>query len=99
MKSLLRSLCFLAVAVTAAAQTDRGTLTGVVTDPTGAVVPNAVIQAKNSETGAAFEGGTSATGNYTISVPRGTYELDVTITGFKKYVRQNLEISVASTTR
>ncbi|HEY2846069.1 MAG TPA: carboxypeptidase-like regulatory domain-containing protein [Bryobacteraceae bacterium] len=76
-----------------------GTLTGVITDPTGAVVPNASIEVKNSETGAVYRGGTSATGNYTIPVPQGTYELTATITGFKRYVRQNLEVSVASTVR
>src|SRR6185436_4414094 len=99
MKTLLRSLSVIALAVTAFAQTDRGTLTGVITDPTGAVVPNAAIEVKNSESGAVFQGGTSATGNYTFSLPRGTYELSVTVAGFKKYTRQNLEVPVATTVR
>ena len=99
MEALLRSLCLVLVALTALGQTDRGTLTGVISDPTGAVVANASIEAKNSETDAVFQGGTSATGNYTFSLPRGTYELTVTVSGFKKYVRQNLEVSVATTVR
>ena len=40
---------FLICAVAAFAQGDRGTITGTVTDPTGAVVPNANIQITNSE--------------------------------------------------
>ncbi len=99
MKTLLRSLCLVLVAFTAFAQSDRGTLTGVISDPTGAVVPNAGIEVKNSENGAVYSGGTSNTGNYVISVPRGTYELSVTVQGFKKYVRQNLEVPVATTVR
>ena len=99
MKPLLRSLCIVFVALAAFAQTDRGTLTGVISDPTGAVVPNVMIEVKNSETGAVFQGGTSATGNYTFSLPRGTYELTATVSGFKKYVRQNLEVPVATAVR
>src|ERR1051326_9063267 len=99
MKIPLRSLCIFVVALSALAQSDRGTLTGVITDPTGAVVPNASIEVKNSDTGAVFQGGTSATGNYTFALPRGTYEMSASVTGFKKYVRQNLEIPVATTVR
>ena len=100
MKTLLRSLCLLiSAAIIMYGQSDRGSLTGVITDPTGAVVPNASIEVKNSETGAVFPGGTSNTGNYVISLPRGVYELTVTLQGFKKYVRQNLEVPVATTVR
>src|SRR6185295_2577741 len=91
-------LLFLAASI-AFAQTGGGTLTGVISDPTGAVVPNASIEVKNSETGAVFQGGTSATGNYTFQLPRGTYELSVTVAGFKKYTRQNLELPVATSVR
>jgi hypothetical protein len=99
MRTLSVFLCLSILARTMSGQTDRGTLTGVITDPTGAVIPNAAISVKNSETGAVFEGGTSATGNYTFALPRGTYEMTATVTGFKKYVRQNLEIPVATTVR
>ena len=33
------------------AQSDRGTITGTVTDPAGAMIPNAAIEAKNTQTG------------------------------------------------
>src|SRR5580698_9184626 len=82
------------------AQSDRATITGTVTDPAGAVVANAPIQAKNVETGVVYPGATSSTGNYTIAqLPVGTYEISVSVPGFKKYVRENLTVQVAQVLR
>src|ERR1700674_847182 len=87
-------------ALTALAQSDRGTITGTISDPAGALVPAAPVQARNVETGALYEAASSATGNYTLAqLPTGNYELSVTVTGFKKYVRQNLVLPVAQTLR
>src|SRR5579884_79857 len=87
-------------AVFSFAQSDRGTITGTVSDPAGAVVPNAPIEAKNVETGAVYQAATTSTGNYTLAqLPVGSYELDVNVPGFKKYVRQGLTIQVAQTLR
>jgi hypothetical protein len=81
-------------------QSDRGTITGTVSDPAGAVVANAAIQAKQLETGAVYQAATSGTGNYTLSqLPTGTYELTVNVPGFKRFVRQNLVLPVAQTLR
>jgi hypothetical protein len=91
--------CFFVLVLAAFAQTDRGTITGTISDPAGAVVPNAKIEVKNSQTGAVFAGGTSATGNYVVSVPAGIYELSVTVAGFKKFVRANLQVIAATDTR
>ncbi len=80
-------------ALVAFAQTNLGTITGTITDPAGAVVPNAPVEAKNSATGAVYPAASSATGNYTISqLPLGTYELSVTVPGFKKYVRTGITV-------
>jgi Carboxypeptidase regulatory-like domain len=77
----------------ALAQTDRGTLTGVITDPAGAVVANAAIELRGVETGMVYPAVTSATGNYTFSqLPVGTYELTVAIPGFKKLTRGNIRV-------
>ena len=82
------------------AQGDRGTITGTVADPAGAVIANAAIEVRNSETGAVYPTATTATGNYTIAqVPTGTYEMSVTAPGFKKYVRQNIVVEVAQVVR
>lgn len=88
------------LAATMFAQGDRGTITGAISDQTGAVVASAPIQARHIETGAVFPGASSATGNYTLSqLPVGTYELTVTAPGFKKYVRSNILIQAAQTAR
>lgn len=82
------------------AQSDRGTITGTVSDPAGAVVANAAIEARNTETGAVYPVATTATGNYTIpGLPAGTYEVTVTVPGFKKLVRPGLIVQAAQTIR
>ena len=66
----------LLVASAAFAQTDRGTITGAVLDPTGAVVSGASVVVKNTETAGVFTASSTNTGNYTLaSLPAGTYEL------------------------
>jgi hypothetical protein len=87
-------------AVGAFAQGDRGTITGTVTDPTGAVVPNASIQVTNTDTSAVYKVGTTNTGNYTLAnLPVGTYELTVDAAGFKKFNRPGLVVQVSETIR
>ncbi|MBV9769354.1 MAG: TonB-dependent receptor, partial [Bryobacterales bacterium] len=91
---------YLICTLVAFAQGDRGTITGTVTDPTSAVVPNANIQVTNSETSAVYKIGTSNTGNYTLAnLPVGMYVLEVDAPGFKKYERPGLVVQVAETIR
>jgi len=89
------------VAVPAAfAQTDRGTITGTVSDATGAVIPGASIEAKNVRTGAVYTAGSSETGNFTLpQLPAGTYEVSVLLPGFKKFVRPGITVQVAQVVR
>ncbi|MEO8098173.1 MAG: TonB-dependent receptor [Acidobacteriota bacterium] len=91
--------CLLFSALTLFAQTDRSTITGTVVDPAGAVIPNAAIDVRNPANGAVFTVGTSATGNYVVSVPAGTYDLSVTVTGFKKYTRTGILVNAATSVR
>src|SRR5579863_2580946 len=91
-------LCAFVFALAAFAQS-TGTITGTIEDPAGAVVPGAPVEVKNMDTGEVYKGGASNTGNFVIPVPVGKYELSVTVTGFKKYVRQNLEVLTATDTR
>src|SRR5579862_3660358 len=100
MRSIHVGVCLLLAALGAAAQSDRGTITGTVTDPAGAVIAGAPVEARNAQTGAVYQAATSNTGNYTVAqLPAGTYELTVTVPGFKKYTRQNLDIEVAQIAR
>jgi outer membrane receptor protein involved in Fe transport len=81
-------------------QSDRGTITGTITDPASAVVAGANIEAKNTETGAVFRTTSTETGNYTLAqVPVGTYTMNVSVTGFKTFVRENIAVQVAQTLR
>src|SRR6516165_210410 len=82
------------------AQSDRGTITGTISDPAGAVVASATVEARNDATGAVFQVASTNTGNYTLSqLPAGDYAMTVTVPGFKKFVRQNITVSVAGTVR
>jgi len=101
MKALLRSLCVLIVVSLAVfAQSDRGSITGTIGDPSGAVVAAAKIEAKNVGNGSVYTAGSSATGNYVLpQLPTGNYELTVTVTGFKKYVKENILVPVEQTVR
>ena len=82
------------------AQNDRGTITGEVKDPGGAVVPNATVIAKNAGTGAESKTTTTSTGNYTIpSLIAGNYILTVEVKGFKKVQQQNIDVQVSMTNR
>src|ERR1700723_1107952 len=96
------SLALAAVCLTVAsafAQSNQGTITGTISDPAAAVVPSAQLEVKNSATGVVYRGGTSATGNYVLSVPAGTYEISVTAPGFKNFVESNVQVIVATDTR
>ena len=73
------------------AQSTLGTITGLVTDSTGAVVPSALVVATNSATGTKAQTTTSSTGNYVIpSLPVGPYVVSVSFTGFKSYSRTGI---------
>ena len=92
--------CLFLQAAAALAQSDRGTITGTISDPAGAVVAGAPVEAKNTETGAVSSVGSASTGNYKLAqLPAGAYEMAVTVPGFKKYVRKDIVVQVAQTLR
>ena len=98
--SAVSLLCLLALCAGLSAQTDRGTITGTILDPAGAVVPSASIAARNVATNETYNAGTTGTGNYTLAnLPAGAYELTVNAPGFKKYVRPTVTVQVAETSR
>lgn len=77
----------------ATAQETRSTLTGLVTDTTGAIVPHANITVRNQDTGALSTVQSNGVGAYTIPfIMPGIYEVRVEITGFKTYVHSGLEL-------
>ena len=89
---------FLATAKDAAAQVDEGSITGTVTDATGADVPNAALSLLNTDVGLTLKGTTDGKGGYTFTPLRiGHYTLSVTAPGFAKTTQQNITVNVAQT--
>lgn len=81
--------------VLAFSQTDSGTVSGFVSDPSGAAVAAAAVTLRNPATGATYRAQSSETGNYVIAaVVPGTYELAVEAAGFARSVRTNLAVNV-----
>lgn len=94
------ALCLLLAAALLPGQSDRGTITGTVTDPAGAVVPSAAVLASHTESGAKYEAVTTPTGNYTIAqVPAGTYDISVQLAGFSRYLQRGVRIFATQTAR
>ncbi|HYE16530.1 MAG TPA: TonB-dependent receptor [Pyrinomonadaceae bacterium] len=76
--------CVAAFALQAAAQSNRGTILGVVRDPNGAVVKDAKVTATNVATGEAREATTDDEGNYSIpALEPGNYTLRIEAAGFQ----------------
>src|SRR5437867_1108597 len=90
------TLCVLALG-TAVAQERWGKILGSVTDPTGAVVPEAKIRATSATLPQALETTTDTLGNYVLPVvPIGTYTVEVSKTGFQTTRQTNLEVTLGS---
>ncbi|MBV9397174.1 MAG: TonB-dependent receptor [Bryobacterales bacterium] len=100
MRYVVRLTCLCALAGGAFGQGDRGTITGTVTDPSGAVVAGAKVRAENAATHNAIETVTTETGNFTLAqVPVGSWDVAVEAAGFKKFTSVNNIIEVAQTIR
>jgi len=77
------------------AQLAGATLTGVVTDKSGAVVGGATIQIKNLDNGQVREVSSNASGLYSApNLPPGPYEVKVTASGFTSAVQKGIELNV-----
>lgn len=75
-----------------------GQITGVVTDPSGAAVPNASITVAGSALMGPRTTTTHTDGTYLIAeLPPGTYDLTVAVSGFKTYAQKGVVITVGFT--
>ncbi len=78
------------------AQGSKATVEGVVTDPSGAVVPGVQIIIRNTATGTIARSETSSVGLYIIpNLEPGSYVLTAEVKGFKKYERKDIVLQVA----
>jgi hypothetical protein len=77
------------------AQVVGGTISGVVTDPSGAVIPGVQVIVHNQDTGTERIILTSGSGNYTApSIPVGTYKVTASMSGFAPYLRDHLSLTI-----
>jgi hypothetical protein len=86
--------------ICARAQLNQGGLVGHVTDPTGASVPNAEIVVRNLDTGITLTNRSSDVGGYRFpAIPLGTYDVSVTMAGFKTahYSRVVIQLNTITT--
>ncbi|HTV05618.1 MAG TPA: TonB-dependent receptor [Acidobacteriaceae bacterium] len=99
-KAVLAFLVLIAVFSPTAlfAQLDTGGITGTVTDPTGAVVPGAMITLTNTGTNVSQKMQTTSTGTYSFTGVRpGTYTLQADAQGFQTFIDDGLLIHVQRT--
>src|ERR1700760_1094504 len=96
----LAALALLNFNVPGRAQSDRGSITGAVTDGAGSSLPGASVTATNEGTGAQNHTVTTGAGEYTIpELPAGVYSLTVESPGFTKLVHSGITVSVNLTIR
>src|SRR5216683_2321794 len=75
-------------------------ITGIVTDPSGAPISAAAVTAKNLETGAVRSTATDDAGRYLVlSLAVGQYEVRVTKAGFKEAVRSGIQLAIGQEAR
>ena len=79
----------------AMAQGDTGTISGNVTDQSGAAIPGVAITIKNVETGISRNLVTNEVGRYdAVALPAGTYEVTGSLAGFNTVVRSGFVLAV-----
>ena len=108
--AIVFALSAFAFACTALAQSNAGTVTGTVTDTTGALLPGATVQISNSVSGYSRNTTTDAGGHFQfVNVPMNPYQLGVSASGFQAKtvpvviksaiaVSTNIQLAVGSST-
>lgn len=78
----------------------NSTVTGIVTDATGAVVSGANIQLTDPATGIARDAVSDASGLYAIAgLNAGRYTMEVKASGFEKYTKKDIVVNISATFR
>src|SRR5579862_4853633 len=103
MRSIFRGWAYCAVLLVIVsgaalqAQTVHGSIAGVVTDSSGAALPNAKVSLLNNRTGAAYSGTTTSVGVYRFEdVALGEYTITVGADGFKTSITQNVLVQIGT---
>ena len=97
---LLLLLVLSAALPSAVAQENTASITGTVTDDTGASIKGATITAKDVERGTSLVTKTNDSGAYNLPrVPVGTYEVSISAQGFQTTVQKNVTLILNQTAR
>ena len=90
-------LLILCVTTFALAQSTDATISGVVVDPAGKVIPDATIEILNEETDVHFGGKTNNAGIYSVAIlPPGQYRVQASKEGFKTIIKAGITLNVES---
>lgn len=82
------------------AQVSSGTLTGIVTDPSQARLPNVALKLTNEATGVSLPAATNTQGEYTYPLlDSGRYRLEVETSGFQKFTRTGIVMELGRVVR
>jgi len=93
--AVMTILFFLGLAGALQAQTTNASVTGRVTDPSGAVVPGATVNLINTATGIRYGGKTNGTGSYYVrDLLPGTYRAEVEARGFRTVIKPGIVLHV-----
>jgi hypothetical protein len=93
----LAVLVILTLTVVANAQTFRGAINGTVTDPSGALVPNAQVTATQVATGSDHTTVTTSDGQFSFQdIALGTYKVKVVAQGFPTYAVDKVEVTAGT---
>ncbi|HKS95741.1 MAG TPA: carboxypeptidase-like regulatory domain-containing protein, partial [Terriglobia bacterium] len=97
---LLALACFALMGVSTLLAQGGGSITGVVTDATGAVVPDATVTVTNQATSVKYTTKSTSSGNYVLSaMPPATYTVQVEAKGFRTSVNTDLILNTDQTLR
>jgi hypothetical protein len=99
---MLKKLVFAAVllAPLVFGQSERGSLTGVVLDASGAPIPNVPVAITNRATNAAEHVTTTTAGEFAApNLAPGTYRIEVAVSGFRRFVEDGITLTAGATVR
>ncbi|HMG85391.1 MAG TPA: TonB-dependent receptor [Terracidiphilus sp.] len=89
------ALLMLLLAASCSAQTDQGSITGIVQDSSGALIPNAQVTVTNNDTGLTLKTTSNGSGVFVFSPLKiGNYTVSASSTGFQTVTRENLHLDI-----
>src|SRR5688572_10510837 len=98
-RTILSAVFLLILSAPAYGQSERGTLTGTVTDSSGSVIPGASVTATHQNTNVSSRTITTDDGVYVVpALTPGNYKIRVELTGFKAAEQADINVAAGATT-